>query len=102
MARKNRVCIPGGLHQVIIQGNNGERLFREDEDYERMYSLLEEGVGRFGHQIHGFSCRTSEATIVIREGETSLSVIMHNLCFRYAMWFNRKYGRTTTTPTGNS
>ncbi len=93
MAREKRVNLTGGLHQVIIRGNNGESIFRRNDDYLRMFDLLAEGVRRFGHRIHGFSCLTSEAIFVIEECGASVSDVMHNLCFRYAQWYNRKYGR---------
>ena len=54
MARRSRIHVPGGLYHVILRGNGGQDIFFGDEDRYRLYLLLQEGVERFGHRIHGF------------------------------------------------
>ena len=56
MARKPSVHIPGGVYHVMLRGNEGEDILLVGEDRYRWYVLAQEGVGRYGHRIHGF-CR---------------------------------------------
>jgi putative transposase len=92
--RKRRVHVPGGTSHVRVFGNNREPLFRDDEDRPKFESLVAEGVRRFGHKIHGFKFMDNHVHLVIQVDQISLSVIMHNLCLRYARWFNARHGRT--------
>ncbi len=53
MARKARVHYPGALYHVILGGNAGQTIFFNDLDRTRFYLLVQEGIERFGHRIHG-------------------------------------------------
>ncbi len=59
MARQLRIHVPGGLYHVILRGNGGQDVFFEDEDHYRLYLLMQEGVERFGHRIHGYCLMTN-------------------------------------------
>jgi transcriptional regulator of nitric oxide reductase len=52
MARKPRIHIPGGVYHVMLRGNGGEEIFFSDEDYCRLYLLLQEGATRFRYRVH--------------------------------------------------
>ncbi len=38
MARKSGIHFPGAFYHVIARGNRGQKIFRDDQDYER-YAL---------------------------------------------------------------
>lgn len=94
MGRKPRVHYAGALYHAIVRGNNRESIFRSQIDYSRFEGLIEEGIQRFSHQIHAYCWMTNHAHMVVKVEERSLSEILHNLCFRYASWFNNRYSRT--------
>ncbi len=54
MARRLRYHLPGGTYHVMLRGNDGQDIFFNDEDRCRMCLLIQEGVERFGHQVHAF------------------------------------------------
>ena len=54
MARKPRIHIPGGIYHVMLRGNGGQSIFFTDDDRYRLFLLLQEGIIRFEHRIHGF------------------------------------------------
>jgi len=54
MARKPRIHIPGGVYHVMLRGNGGQQIFFADEDYARLYLLLQECTTRFAYQVHAF------------------------------------------------
>ncbi len=93
MARKQRIRIPGGLYHVMLRGNGGDNIFFDDEDRLHFYLLLQEGVARFGHRIHGFCLMNNHVHLAIQVADESLSKIMQNISFRYARWINKKQQR---------
>lgn len=53
MARKPRLHVPGGVYHVMLRGNGGQEIFFSDKDLLHFYDLIEEGVERFSHRVHG-------------------------------------------------
>ena len=94
MGRKPRIHFPGAFFHAIARGNDKEAIFLEDADRRRFLSLLTEGVERFGHRIHSYCLMGNHAHLAVEVAEVPLSVIAHNLLFRYSSWFLRKYGRS--------
>jgi len=93
MARKPRLHIPGGLYHVMLRGNGGDDIFFDNEDRFHFYLLLQEGVMRFGHRIHGFCLMSNHVHLAIQVGDEPLSKIMQNISFRYTRWINKKQNR---------
>jgi len=94
MARKPRLHVPGGLYHVMLRGNGGQDIFVVFEDRYHLYLLIQQGVERYGHRIHGFCCMTNHIHLAIQVAEAPLSGIMQNLSFRYTRWINTRQART--------
>jgi len=94
MARKPRVHLPGALYHVILRGNGNQAIFFDEKDRNRFYSLIQEGIERFGHRIHAFCLMSNHVHIAIQVAEVSLSRILQNLSFRYTRWINWRLGRS--------
>jgi REP-associated tyrosine transposase len=94
MARKPRLHVPGALYHVIWRGNEKRQVFFDEDDYYRFYTLLEEGVSRFGYRVHGFCLMPNHIHLALQAGKDSLSTPMQNLAFRYTQAINRKLGRS--------
>ena len=93
MARKPRIHYPGAIYHVILRGNGGQNIFYSKADRARLYLLLQEGVERFGHRVHGFCLMTNHLHFVIQVGEVPLSKIIQNISFRYTRYINRRKKR---------
>lgn len=93
MARKPRLHVPGGLYHVILRGNGRQDIFFDREDRYHFYLLLQEGVTRYAHRIHGFCLMTNHVHLAVQVGEVPLSKIVQNLAFRYTRWVNRRQRR---------
>ena len=93
MARKPRLHLPGGLYHVMLRGNGGQAIFFSDADRYHLYLLLQEGVERFGHRIHGFCAMTNHLHLAVQVAKAPLSKIMQNLSFRYTRWINQRQRR---------
>ncbi len=94
MARKPRLHVPGGVYHVMLRGNGGQEIFFDEEDRYHLYLLMQEGIERFGHRIHGFCCMPNHLHLVVQVAREPLSRIMQNLGFRYTRWVNKKQSRT--------
>ncbi len=94
MARKPRIHIPGGLYHVILRGNAGNAIFKEDQDYNHLCLLIQIGVERYSHRIHAFCFMTNHIHLAIQVAQIPLSKIMHNLAFRYTQWVNKRNNST--------
>ncbi len=78
----------------MLRGNGGQEIFFDEEDRYHLYLLLQRGVERYGHRIHGFCCMTNHIHLAIQVADKPLSEIMQNLSFRYTRWVNKKQART--------
>lgn len=94
MARKPRIHLQGGVYHVMLRGNGGQDIFFDDEDRYHFYVLLQEGIARYHHRIHGFCLMTNHIHLAVQVGEEPLSKIVQNLSFRYTRWINRRLKRT--------
>jgi REP element-mobilizing transposase RayT len=54
MARKPRVHFTGALYHVMSHGNQGQAIFKEDQDRERYLGFLKEGQKRFGYRLYAY------------------------------------------------
>ena len=77
----------------MLRGNGGQDIFFDDDRYH-LYLLMQEGLERFGHRIHGFCCMSNHLHLAVQVAEEPLSRIMQNLAFRYTRWANKKQSRT--------
>ena len=89
MARKSCIHVPGSLYHVMMRGNGGEDIFFDDDDRYHFYLLIQQGVERYGHRIHGFCCMTIFVHFVIQVSDIPLSKIIQNLSFRYTRYINQ-------------
>jgi len=88
MARKPRIHFPGAFYHVILRGNGGQDIFSIDDDRIRFLLLLQEGLERYKHRIHGFCLMSNHVHLLIQVGDVSLSKIMQNVSFRYTRYYN--------------
>ncbi len=91
MARKPRLHFFGAIYHVSLRANGAQRVFTDVADYTRLLLLLQEGVERFGHQIHSYVLLPTEIRLVVEVDEIPLARIMQQLGFRYTRWFNDRH-----------
>ena len=91
MARKPRIHFPGAFYHVIARGNRGQKIFRDDQDYERYLSFLREYKARFRFLLYAYTLMPTHIHLLLEMTETPLSRLMQILQFRYTRNFNIKY-----------
>ena len=93
MARKTRLHHDGGVYHVMLRGNGAQDIFFDNDDRRHFYLLLQQGIARYGHRIHGFCLMSNHIHLAVQVADEPLSAIMQNLSFRYTRWVNSKYQR---------
>jgi len=94
MARKPRVHFAGALYHVMSRGNQGQAIFKDDQDRERYLDFLKEGPKRFGYRLYGYVLMGNHVHHLIEIGQTPLSKVMQNILFRYTRYWNHRYKTT--------
>jgi REP element-mobilizing transposase RayT len=74
----------------MLRGNGGQSIFRVDADWEQFETLVDEGVKRFEHRIHGYCWMPNNVHLAIQVNQVPLAKIVQNVSFRYTRWFNRR------------
>lgn len=55
MARSARLIVPGFPHHVFQQGNNRQKVFRDDEDYMSYLEWLKEAARLYRVDVHAYA-----------------------------------------------
>jgi REP-associated tyrosine transposase len=93
MARRRRFHSQKATYHVMLRGNDGQQIFFCEADRVRLCLLMQEGVERFGHQIHAFCFMSNHIHLAIEVSEASISRIIQHLAFRYTRYINRSQKR---------
>jgi len=54
MARRPRVHFPGALYHVISRGNQRQKIYKDDPDYQRFETLLGEVIKRHALTLYAY------------------------------------------------
>lgn len=97
MARKLRVFFTNISHNIVIQGINGEKIFKNTEDLEYATSLFQQLVNTFNIHIHSYVFMPTFIQLYATPlSEEALPKFMQNFGRLYVRYFNKKYNRTGT------
>lgn len=74
-------------------GQQRERLFRDDRDFQRFLLRLAEGVEEFGIRLYLFTLMSNHYHLVLETPGGNLSRFMQNLSTAYTVYFNKRHRR---------
>lgn len=94
MARPRRVWIEGAIYHVFARGSNRQAIFLNEGDYVEFELLLANAVTEHGLDCFGWSLMPNHWHGVLRCPPDGLSRFMKHLNHRYALRFDRRWGRT--------
>lgn len=89
MARKPRIHLPDGFYYVTLRGNGDKNIFLSVEDSKYFEDLIAENIVKYGCEVHAYCWIKNQAYILVRIGNTPLTKIIHNISFRYSLYFNK-------------
>ncbi len=98
MARLARLTVAGLPHHVMLRGNDGVPIVRDDADRAFMVHLLADHAAAFGIAVHAYTLLDNRLQLLVTpEGsESGLPGWMQAVGRRYVRYFNDRHGRTGT------
>lgn len=81
------------VYHIIIRGVNKQDIFIDNQDKSKFLQELKLSKQEYNYSIYAYVLMTNHVHLVIFDKNDSLSAIMHKLCTKYAMYFNKKYNR---------
>ena len=93
MGRVSRTSLPDGFFHVVSRGVFGTEVFGDQRDRLRFLRLLASCERLHGWTSHAYCLMTTHYHLVVEARRQDLSRGAHRLNGRYAIAFNRRYGR---------
>jgi putative transposase len=94
MARSRREWVDGGIYHVFSRGSNRQAIFLNAGDYVEFDLLFAESVCRHEIDVYGWSFMPNHWHAIVRSPASGLSAFMKGVNHRYALRFDRRWGRT--------
>lgn len=95
MARQSRLVIPFQAHQLVQRGNDGQLIFRDNEDYSLFLQWLREAARQQKVAIHAYVLMPDHFHLLVSpSGQDGLGRMMQWIGRHYVPYFNRKYERS--------
>lgn len=89
MPRHRRVHAPGLLYHVMARGNNGQKVFLSDKDYEAFLDQLVVVRGRYRFYLYAYVLMPNHFHLLLEVRESPTARIMQSLLTGYVRRFNR-------------
>ena len=91
MARRPRLFAPGVLYHVIVRGNQGQKTFLNDRDYQAYLERLARYRKKFSVTVYAYCLMSNHVHLLVEMGSQPLSRFMQGLQQSYTQYFNRKH-----------
>jgi putative transposase len=73
MARKPRIEYEGALYHVIARGNQRQKIFKDESDYNRYHEILSEYKMQHGYRLYAYVLMNNHVHLLIETRRTPLS-----------------------------
>lgn len=94
MPRQARLDVPGALHHIMVRGINRSAIFEDDQDRTRFLERLGETITDAKSSVYAWVLMTNHVHLLFKSGGKGISSVMRKLLTWYAIYFNRRHGRT--------
>lgn len=92
ISRTNSKTITNTYH-IMIRGINKQDIFFDDFDKEKFIKEIKLAKEKYKYKIYAYVIMNNHVHLVIHDAKDCISEIMHMICSKYAMYFNKKYER---------
>lgn len=87
-----RISFAGGVFHITTRGNNRERVFFDESDFERYKTLLRRYRAKFDFKLYAYALMPNHVHLLLETTPAgSISKIMHAINTAYATYFNNRY-----------
>jgi putative transposase len=91
MPRLPRSALPDGFFHVWARGVASSVVFRDGDDRTELFRLLGRSVRHYGWELYAACALSTHYHLVVEAPVGALSRGMHQLNWRYALYFNQRY-----------
>ena len=89
-----RVLIDNACYHIIARATQGQKLFKEKEDFEEYLKRVQRYKRRHNFRLYGFCLMPNHVHMLGEiEEKMALSDFMHDLTRSYTAYFNEKYDK---------
>jgi len=94
MPRAARVVFSSMPYHIISRGNNREKIFQQEEDFEKYLEICRRYKDQYDFRLYHWVLMNNHIHLLIETKEnSSLSKVMQGINLAYTLWFNRKNGK---------
>lgn len=93
MPRSARKISSTGVYHAVWRGNNKKTIFKDEEDYRKLISLLAEKKNEKKCILYAWCLMPNHMHILLKEKNQSISDFFQELGSTFVPWYNRKYER---------
>jgi len=94
MPRRAREKSSTGIYHVMLRGINGQTIFKDKEDYEKLVQIITDYKEVCVYEIYAYCFMSNHIHLLIKEGKEELGVIFKRIGASYVFWYNKKYKRS--------
>jgi putative transposase len=94
MARRPRLFAAGVLYHVIVRGNQRQKTFTSDSDYQAYVERLVRYREKYGYVLHAYCLMPNHVHLLVESSEMPLAKFMQGLQQSYSQYFNVKHHKT--------
>ena len=91
MARRPRLFAPGLLYHVIVRGNQRQKTFTTDRDYQAYLERLAKYRKAYRVTVHAYCLMPNHVHLLLECSDVPLSRFMQGLQQSYTQYFNRAH-----------
>lgn len=92
LTRKQSKTVTRTYH-ILIRGINKQDIFEDDQDRSKFLRELNLSKQEYTYSICTYVLMRNHVHLVIYDEKDKISEIIHKLCTKYAIYFNKKYNR---------
>lgn len=94
MARQLRIQYPGAYYHVTSRGNERQKIFRDDSDYQTFLEKLAASLDVHNVSLLAYVCMTNHFHLFLTTPDGNLSEFMRHFNITYTSAFNRRHKRS--------
>ena len=96
MARRPRLFAPGVLYHVIVRGNQRQKTFTAESDYQAYIQRLARYRKKYDYVLHAYCLMPNHVHLLVESSEQPLAKFMQGLQQSYSQYFNLRHRKPDT------
>jgi REP-associated tyrosine transposase len=94
MARRPRLFAAGLLYHVIVRGNQRQKTFTAESDYQAYIERLARYRKKYDYVLHAYCLMPNHVHLLVESSEQPLAKFMQGLQQSYSQYFNLRHRKT--------